>query len=114
MHEILKRKKWIMPVIHGYIDFKNFEDAGNKFTFLLIARRSRHFAGTRYLRRGINQEGRPANFVEIEQIIYRKSPCFDDCAPMITSLVQIRGSIPFFWSQIPNALTPKPDIILEK
>jgi len=33
---------------------------------------------------------------------------------MISSFVQIRGSIPFFWSQIPNALTPKPDIILEK
>ena len=65
-YEVVKRKKWIMPVVHGSIDFKNFEDAGNQFTFLLIARRSRHFAGTRYLRRGINQDGRPANFVEVE------------------------------------------------
>jgi len=54
MHELVKRKKWIMPIVHGSIDFKNFEEAGNKFTFLLIARRSRHYAGTRYLRRGIN------------------------------------------------------------
>lgn len=32
----------------------------------------------------------------------------------MTSFVQIRGSIPFFWSQIPNAMTFKPDIIVEK
>jgi phosphatidylinositol 3,5-bisphosphate 5-phosphatase len=48
MYDCLKRKKWVMPVVHGNIDFKNFVDAGNKFTFVLIARRSRHFAGTRY------------------------------------------------------------------
>jgi len=98
MYEIVKRKKWVMPVVHGSIDFKNFEDAGNKLTFLLIARRSRHYAGTRYLRRGINQEGRPANFVEIEQIMFKHSACFNDSTPMMTSFVQIRGSIPFFWS----------------
>ncbi len=98
MYEILKRKKWIIPVIHGSISFKNFEDAGNKITYLLISRRSRHYAGTRYLRRGINQEGRPANFVEIEQILYRTCPCFDDSTPIMTSFVQIRGSIPTFWS----------------
>ena len=69
MYEILKRKKWVIPVIHGSISFKNFEDAGNKIIYLLISWRSRYYAGTRYLRRGINQEGRPANFVEIEQIL---------------------------------------------
>lgn len=54
MYEILARKSWIFPVVHGHIDFKNFIEGGNKFTFVLIARRSRYFAGTRYLRRGIN------------------------------------------------------------
>jgi phosphatidylinositol 3,5-bisphosphate 5-phosphatase len=53
-YEFVKRKSWVIPVVHGSIDFMNFEEAGNKFTLLLIARRSRHFAGTRYLRRGIN------------------------------------------------------------
>jgi phosphatidylinositol 3,5-bisphosphate 5-phosphatase len=71
LYECLKRKKWVLPVVHGSIDFKNIVDSGNKFTLILIARRSRHYAGTRYLRRGINQEGRPANFVEIEQIVFR-------------------------------------------
>lgn len=65
-YDTVKRKKWVMPVIHGFVDYLNLEDAGNKFTVMLIARRSRNFAGTRYLRRGINQEGRPANFVEVE------------------------------------------------
>ena len=62
----LKRKKWIVPVIKGFIDQKTFRDAGNKFSVMVIARRSRHFAGTRFLRRGINHEGHVANWVEIE------------------------------------------------
>ena len=70
-YEIVKRKKWIMPVVHGHIDFKNFVDGGNKFTFILISRRSRHYAGTRFLKRGIDCEGRAANWVEIEQIVHR-------------------------------------------
>ena len=49
-YSILKRKKWVVPVVHGSIDFMNFEDYTHKISFLLIARRSRHFAGTRYLR----------------------------------------------------------------
>jgi len=114
MYDILMRKKWIFPVVHGHIDFKNFIDGGKKFTFVLIARRSRHFAGTRYLRRGINQEGRPANFVEVEQIMFRPQACFGGEMPMITSFVQIRGSIPFFWSQVPNPFLPQPDIIFER
>ena len=67
----IKRKKWVMPVIHGYIDQKKFIDGGNKFSIMVIARRSRHFAGTRYLRRGLNHEGYVANWVEIEQIVDR-------------------------------------------
>ena len=70
-YSTLKRKKWVMPVIRGYIDQKNFIDGGNKFSIMVIARRSRHFAGTRYLRRGINHEGFVANWVEVEQIVDR-------------------------------------------
>ena len=39
----------------------------------LIARRSRYFAGARYLKRGINDEGNVANEVETEQIVYEAS-----------------------------------------
>ncbi len=37
---------------------------------ILIARRSRYFAGARYLKRGVNDEGNVANEVETEQIVY--------------------------------------------
>lgn len=36
----------------------------------LIARRSRYFAGARYLKRGVNEEGNVANEVETEQIVF--------------------------------------------
>lgn len=62
----LKRKKWVMPIIYGHIDQLNFTNGGNKFSVIVIARRNRHFAGTRYLRRGINLEGYVANWVEVE------------------------------------------------
>ena len=110
----LKRHKWVMPVIHGYIEQKNFIESGNKFSFVLISRRSRIFAGTRYLRRGINHEGYVANWVEVEQVVHRDTNALGDRLPMMSSFVQVRGSMPFFWSQIPNPLLPKPDIIFDK
>lgn len=103
-----------MPVIHGYIDQRNFTESGNRFSFVLISRRSRIFAGTRYLRRGINHEGYVANWVEVEQIVYRHTSSLGDNLPMMSSFVQVRGSIPFFWTQMPNPLQPKPDIIFDK
>lgn len=39
----------------------------------LIARRSRYFAGARYLKRGVNDEGNVANEVETEQIVFEAS-----------------------------------------
>ena len=74
-YSIIRRKKWVVPVVHGSIDFLNFAENANKFTLLLIARRSRHHAGTRYLRRGINMDGRVANFVEVEQLVIRSHIC---------------------------------------
>lgn len=48
-------------------------------------------AGTRYLARGLDDEGSVANFVETELImIYRD---------VLYSFVQIRGSVPLFWQQ---------------
>ena len=93
-----------MPIIHGCIDFRNFVESGNKFTFTLISRRSRVFAGTRYLRRGIDHDGYVANWVAIEQIVYRHNSSLGDKLPMMSGFVQVRGSIPFFWRQIPNPL----------
>lgn len=65
----------------------------------------------RYLRRGIDHEGNVANFVETELIAYNPNKSFDD-KPVFSSFVIVRGSIPLFWTQDPNPLNPKPDIML--
>jgi hypothetical protein len=55
----------------------------------------------------VNEEGRVANDVETEQIVYE-----DTLGPrQISSVVQNRGSIPLFWSQETSKLNIKPDII---
>jgi hypothetical protein len=76
----------------------------------LISRRSRHYAGTRYLKRGVNEKGRVANDVETEQIVFEEAQ--DGNPGRISSVVQNRGSIPLFWSQETSRLNIKPDIIL--
>ncbi|RRT61941.1 hypothetical protein B296_00036342 [Ensete ventricosum] len=83
--------------------------SGKDFRLTLIARRSRHFAGTRYLKRGVNEKGRVANDVETEQIVFEDSP--EEIPSEITSVVQNRGSIPLFWSQETSKLNIRPDII---
>lgn len=67
-------------------------------------------SGDRYLKRGVNDKGRVANEVETEQIVVNGTgvgPGFGQ----ISSVVQVRGSIPLFWSQEASRLSPKPDII---
>jgi len=107
---IVSDKKWVLPIIHGYINCSNFEIKWLRINVILIARRSRHFAGTRYLKRGLNEEGRVANFVEIEQIVYSQNS--KDDKPLVSSYVQVRGSVPLFWTQDPNPLIAKPEIFV--
>lgn len=56
---------WILSS-DQYISY--YEDAklkGTNFKIIVIARRCRHHAGTRYIKRGINAEGFVANYVEV-------------------------------------------------
>lgn len=107
---IVNDKKWVLPIIHGYVSCSNFDISSLYVNVILIARRSRHFAGTRYLKRGLNEEGRVANFVEIEQVVYSHKS--KDDKPLVSSFVQVRGSIPLFWTQDPNPLIAKPEIFV--
>lgn len=86
--------------------------SGRDFCLTLISRRSRHYAGTRYMKRGVNEKGRVANDVETEQIVFED--VHEGCPTQISSVVQNRGSIPLFWSQETSRLNLKPDIILSK
>ncbi|XP_019196768.1 PREDICTED: phosphoinositide phosphatase SAC2-like isoform X2 [Ipomoea nil] len=112
IRNILHNTFWTVALVYGFFKQSTFSISGRYFKLALIARRSRHYAGTRYLKRGVNEKGRVANDVETEQII------FEDVAegfPMqISSVVQNRGSIPLFWSQETSRLNIKPDIILSK
>ncbi|KAG0711961.1 Phosphatidylinositide phosphatase SAC2 [Chionoecetes opilio] len=74
---------WIVPVIQGFVqtesvpldvapttpDAPQDTQQQDKYCLTLISRRSRHRAGTRYKRRGVDEEGQVANYVETEQIV---------------------------------------------
>lgn len=88
---------WIMPIIHGAFDQRKVNDYGRYLNVTLVARRSRHFAGTRYLKRGVSEQGKVANDVEYEQILHDESLS----APgVFASFLQVRGTIAgiqFLW-----------------
>lgn len=62
-------RKFLLPIVHGFVSINNCSVNGNSFTWILVSRRSVHRAGTRMFRRGVDQNGNVANFVETEQII---------------------------------------------
>lgn len=117
---------YILPVMYGMLSITNTSIKGNALTFALITRRSRFRTGTRYLTRGVDEEGHVANFNESEQSIilndnasggltsYAGDQGFATAKPMsgketqVLAYVQTRGSVPVFWAEI-NTLhyTPK-------
>uniref|UniRef100_A0A7N0TYR5 SAC domain-containing protein n=1 Tax=Kalanchoe fedtschenkoi TaxID=63787 RepID=A0A7N0TYR5_KALFE len=101
---------WTVPLVYGFFKQVKLSILEQNFVFTLVARRSRHYAGTRYLKRGVNEKGRVANDVETEQIVYEDAP--NGRPVQVSSVVQNRGSIPLFWSQETSKLKVKPDIIL--
>ncbi|EHA55475.1 polyphosphoinositide phosphatase [Pyricularia oryzae 70-15] len=108
---------WCRPIIHGYIDQAAISIYGRTAYVAVIARRSRHFAGARFLKRGANDLGYVANDVETEQIVSEvNTTSFHSpgtklyASPQYTSYVQHRGSIPLHWSQDSTGVTPKPPI----
>ncbi|KAK2997112.1 hypothetical protein RJ639_025402, partial [Escallonia herrerae] len=108
----LKNTLWTVALVYGFFKQVKLSVPGRDFKLTLIARRSRHYAGTRYLKRGVNEKGRVANDVETEQIVFEDVP--EECPMQLTSVVQNRGSIPLFWSQETSRLNIKPDIRLSK
>ncbi|KAK8867716.1 Polyphosphoinositide phosphatase [Apiospora arundinis] len=110
---------WCRPIIHGYIDQAALSIYGRSAYITIIARRSRYFAGARFLKRGANDLGYVANDVETEQIVSESlTTSFHSpgpklfASPQFTSYVQHRGSIPLYWTQDNIGVTPKPPIEL--
>ncbi|KAI0546023.1 SacI homology domain-containing protein [Xylaria curta] len=90
------------PQERASIDLRPSE---KKYVITVVSRRSVKRAGLRYLRRGIDDEGFTANSVETEQIL--STPSWEPSSK-IYSFVQVRGSIPLFFTQSPYSLKPIP------
>ncbi|KXH51181.1 hypothetical protein CSIM01_13495 [Colletotrichum simmondsii] len=110
---------WCHPIIHGYIDQAALSIYGRTAYITIIARRSRFFAGARFLKRGANDLGYVANDVETEQVVSEALTTSFHApghrlfsSPQYTSYVQHRGSIPLYWTQDNTGVTPKPPIEL--
>ncbi len=111
---------WCLSITHGYVDQSALSVYWGRVVYVtIIARRSRFFAGARYLKRGANDLGYVANDVETEQVVSEMlTTSFHAPGPRLfansnyTSHVQHRGSIPLHWTQDPSGVSPKPDIHL--
>ncbi|KAG8527458.1 uncharacterized protein KY384_007610 [Bacidia gigantensis] len=110
---------WCVPLIHGFVDQATLSIYGRTVHVAIIARRSRFFAGARFLKRGANDLGYVANDVETEQIVSEMlTTSFHAPGPILfgnphyTSYVQHRGSIPLYWTQDNSGVSPKPGIDL--
>lgn len=85
---------FILPVMNGFLEWRQCTINQHKFTFALISRRHIGRHGPRYFSRGIDADGNVSNFVETEQLLGHKDKWY--------SFVQIRGSIPLHWQQVVN------------
>jgi hypothetical protein len=118
-HALKRPHDWCLPIIHGFIDQAALDIFGRSVYITIIGRRSRFFAGARFLKRGINDMGYVANDVETEQIVSEMlTTSFHAPGPRLftnptwTSYVHHRGSIPLYWTQDNTGVTPKPNIDL--
>jgi hypothetical protein len=97
--------EFVTPVMSAFVSMKpSISAAGLNLSLLFVSRRSRFRQGSRFARRGADDQGHCANFVETEQAIL-----FDSGA--VASFVQVRGSIPCKWSS-PCSLKYAPKVIV--
>lgn len=116
--------EWVLPLVYGFVDQAKLRVLNCTIQVTLIARRSRHFAGARFLKRGTDEHGHVANDVETEQIVcdalttpfyapqrrQREKETTRGPNPRFTSYVMLRGSIPVYWTQDSTNMSPRPPI----
>lgn len=101
----------VVPVTSAFVGIQaNITDAalGVAYDQLLISRRSRFRAGTRFTRRGADASGAVANFAETEQICLTLDP--NNRVTQVMSHLQTRGSIPLRWSSPADVKTYRPRV----
>ncbi|KAI0198249.1 putative SAC1 protein [Astrocystis sublimbata] len=118
---------FILPLIWGTLEIRPTKFKGTPLTIVLITRKARYRAGTRYFTRGLDEDGHAANYNETEQVVVLndtggglggyagstdmqsgKFGASEGPETQVMSYVQTRGSVPVYWSEI-NVLkyTPK-------
>ncbi|KAL8810770.1 MAG: hypothetical protein Q9200_002311 [Gallowayella weberi] len=110
---------FILPVMFGMMRVTATRIKSTPLTFVLITRRSRHRAGTRYLTRGMDEQGHVANYNETEQVVVLndgsggmqngKVSGFEGQDMQVMSYVQTRGSVPVYWAEV-STLRYTPDL----
>jgi phosphatidylinositol 4-phosphatase len=114
--EVLELLKNVIPVTSAFVGAQSNIKIGSNSTMaynqVLISRRSRFRAGTRFTKRGADASGAVANYAETEQICLILSGSSNDQVKQIHSHVQIRGSIPLHWSSPTDIKTYRPRIRL--
>ena len=101
-----------LPVPHDPTLFPStFDQEDTVADYIVISRRSRDRAGLRYQRRGIDDEAHVANWVESESLmrVWREGSGWN-----YFGYVQVRGSIPLFWTQVGYGLKPPPVMAPER
>ena len=109
---------FILPVFFGFLSITATALKSTPLSFILITRKSRHRAGTRYFTRGVDESGNVANFNETEQIVIigdstgglggydQNSIASGGKASAqqvkVFSYVQTRGSVPVYWAEVNN------------
>ncbi|CEF68649.1 Phosphatidylinositide phosphatase SAC2 [Strongyloides ratti] len=97
--------EWSLQVIQGHISQTALNiDVDTLFLFTIISRRSVERAGTRYIKRGVDDDSYVANFVETETIL--------SIFGHQLSFIQIRGSVPIYWSQ--KGIKYRPPLTIDK
>ncbi|XBW38689.1 hypothetical protein QEN19_004277 [Hanseniaspora menglaensis] len=91
--------KFVTVVIRGFAKTEMSYVANLRISETIISKQSWKRAGTRFLSRGMDDDGNVANFVETEFIMYSKEFCY--------AFVTIRGSVPCFWEQDTALINPK-------
>ncbi|RPB23973.1 hypothetical protein L211DRAFT_857336 [Terfezia boudieri ATCC MYA-4762] len=108
---------FILPVFFGFLAITTTRIKNTPMIFILITRKSRHRAGTRYFARGVDENGSVANFNETEQILIigdaggglggydpESIPSASGLKEQVqvVSYIQTRGSVPAFWAEVSN------------
>ncbi len=100
----------LIPLINGSVGIAivpyNTNNKPKEFCFVLISRKDSRRSGMRFLVRGADSNGHVANFAETEQIML----CEDSEGLNVISYLQVRGSIPVSWKQLPD-LNLNPEVI---